>query len=157
MINRIGGSSWCSGNWLAIVSGRVILENHLSALCLLISVGLVPEITTYFLGRGPAGGRQPSAYGMRLWTAYRVSSGASLIAMLFLFVSLHFRKCTIVSSAFLIFVFLQQFSTLRRVHLLWRKSTRFIVNNYYYTDWLICLNLLSIIRFLGSSILGITF
>lgn len=46
-----------------------------SSLCLLISVGLVPEITTYFLGRGPAGGRQPSAYGMRLWTAYRVSSG----------------------------------------------------------------------------------
>lgn len=75
MINQIGGSSWCSGNWLAIVPGRVILENHLSALCLLISVGLVPEITTYFLGRGPAGGRQPSAYGMRLWTAYRVSSG----------------------------------------------------------------------------------
>lgn len=96
MINQIGGSSWCSGNWLAIVPGRVILENHLSALCLLISVGLVPEITTYFLGRGPAGGRQPSAYGMRLWTAYRVSSGLeppSLIAMLFLFVSLHFRKC----------------------------------------------------------------
>lgn len=76
MINQIGGSSWCSGNWPAIVSGRVILENHLSALCLLISAGLVPEITTYFLGRGPAGGRQPSAraYGMRLWTAYRVSS-----------------------------------------------------------------------------------
>lgn len=76
MINQIGGSSWCSGNCLAIVSGRVILENHLSALCLLISVGLVPEIITYFLGRGPAGGRQPSAqaYGIRLWTAYRVSS-----------------------------------------------------------------------------------
>lgn len=76
MINQIGGSSWCPGNCLAIVSGRVILENHLSTLCLLISVGLVPEITTYFLGRGPAGGRQPSAraYGMRLWTAYRVSS-----------------------------------------------------------------------------------
>lgn len=53
MINQIGGSSWCSGNCLPIVSGRVILENHLSALCLLISPGPVPEITTYFLGRGP--------------------------------------------------------------------------------------------------------
>ena len=45
--------------------GRVILENHLSALCLLISPGLVPEITTYFLGRGAqaaAGYPRPWAY-----------------------------------------------------------------------------------------------
>lgn len=120
MINQIGGSSWCSGNWLAIVPGRVILENHLSALCLLISVGLVPEITTYFLGRGPAGGRQPSAYGMRLWTAYRVSSGleprpivncdaVSLRFPSFPEMSSHFLIRTIVSSCCSLG---QQFSTL---------------------------------------------
>lgn len=49
MINRIGGSSWCSGNWPPLLLGHVILENHLPAFCLLI-LGLSFEIITYFLG-----------------------------------------------------------------------------------------------------------
>ena len=50
-----------------LYKGRVILENHLSALCLLISPCPTLEITTYFLGRGPEVGERE--VGLGIWNA----------------------------------------------------------------------------------------
>lgn len=61
-----------------LYEGRVILENHLSALCLLISPGPMLEITTYFLGRGPAVAFGKREVDLGIWNAvYALDLSAS--------------------------------------------------------------------------------
>lgn len=68
MINRIGGSSWFSGNWSSLLLARVILENHLPAFCLLIlglsSSKLLP--ISWVLNHGEREGSFGS-FGQGIW------------------------------------------------------------------------------------------
>lgn len=61
-----------------LYKGRVISENHLSALCLLISLGPALEITTYFLGRGPEVVFDKREVDLRIWNAPDLSASTNV-------------------------------------------------------------------------------
>lgn len=114
-----------------LYKGRVILENHLSALCLLISPCPTFEITTYFLGRGPEVAFGEREVGLGIWNAvYALDLSASADVKL---VSVLIGNACAFSSISSLMMSIRRYLTLLQDFLMMLRT--FIFKKYYIAQY----------------------